>query len=55
MRSRAAFRREDLSWAGTERRKRMVMFGGMLRAETRVLAVAWLRARESARDSSSWW
>lgn len=55
MRSLAALRREDLSCAGTERRKRMEMSEGMLRAETRVLAVAWVREEEVARDSRDWW
>ena len=40
---------------GTERRKRTEMEEGMERAETRVLAVAWVRESESARVSREWW
>ncbi len=55
MRRRAEERREDLREEGTERRKRTEMDGGMARAETRVLAVAWVREREVARRSREWW
>lgn len=55
MRRRAEFRREDLREEGTERRKRTEMEGGMERAETRVLVVAWVREREVARVSREWW
>lgn len=51
MRRRAEFRREDFREEGTERRKRTDMEEGMERAETRVLAVAWVREREVARVS----
>ena len=55
MRRREELRREDFREEGTERRKRMEMEEGMERAETRVLAVAWVRDREVARDSRDWW
>lgn len=55
MRRRAEFKSEDLREDGTERRKRTEMEGGMERAETRVLVVAWVREREVARVSRDWW
>lgn len=55
MRRRAEFRREDFREEGTERRKRTEMEGGMERAETRVLVVAWVRERVVASVSREWW
>ena len=55
MRRRAEFRRVDFREEGTERRKRIEMDEGMERAETRVLAVAWVRERELASVSREWW
>ena len=51
MRRRAEFRRDDFREEGTERRNRTDMEDGIERAETRVLAVAWVREREVARVS----
>lgn len=48
MRRRAEFKREVFRDEGTERRKRTDMEEGMERAETSVLAVAWVREREVA-------
>jgi hypothetical protein len=48
----AVCRRDDLSWAGTERRKSTSISSGMFEADTMFLVVACLRFSESAKVSS---